>query len=83
MNRTDLVNEAVKTGLSHREARDVVNVVFDSIQESLQQGEVVELPLGTFEVVEWDRPPLRGWFLNRVRVTYKKRKFIRFTFGEV
>jgi len=54
----------------------VVNIFFASIAEALGKGEKVILPIGTFEVLERKRPPLRGWFLNRVRVTYKRRKYI-------
>ena len=32
------------------------------------------LPFGTFEVLDHPRPPLRGWFLDRVRVTYRKKR---------
>lgn len=82
MNRADLVDAVVKTGLTIREARAVVSVVFGSISNALEDGETVQLPFGTFEVVEQPRPPKRGWLLGRVRVTYKKQKYIRFTFGE-
>jgi nucleoid DNA-binding protein len=69
--------------LSRAQAEEVVNAVFDTIADALRKGETVSLPFGTFEVLEHSRPPLRGWFLNRVRVTYwKRRKFIRFTLGE-
>jgi nucleoid DNA-binding protein len=60
----------------------VVNVIFDEIAEALRDGEKVTLPIGTFEVVEHTRPPLRGWFLGRGRVTYKKRKYVKFTPAE-
>jgi nucleoid DNA-binding protein len=82
MNRADLVDAVAKTGLTIREARGVVSVVFGSIQGALEDGETVKLPFGTFEVVEQSRRPKRGWLLGRVRVTYKQRKYIRFTFGE-
>jgi nucleoid DNA-binding protein len=68
--------------LTHREAEAVVTEVFGSISEALRNGETVKLPFGTFEVVDQPRAPLRRWFLNRVRVTYAKRKVVRFTFGE-
>jgi hypothetical protein len=33
----------------------------------------------TFEVLDQPRPPLREWFLNRVRITYRKqRKYVKF-----
>jgi len=58
------------------QAAKVVNIFFASIAEALGKGEKVILPIGTFEVLERKRPPLRGWFLNRVIVTYKRRKYI-------
>ena len=68
--------------LSRVEAESVVKSVFDEIAEALRRGEKVTLPIGTFEVKEHTRPPLRGWFLGRPRVTYKKRKYIQFTPSE-
>ncbi len=68
--------------LTRREAEAVVTAVFGSIGNALRNGETVNLPFGTFEVFEHPRPPLRGWLLDRVRVTYKKRKYIRFTLRE-
>jgi len=68
--------------LSRSEAREVVNVVFEAITEALKRDEPVGLPFGTFEVLDHPRPPLRGWFLDRVRVLYmKRRKYIQFTPG--
>jgi Bacterial DNA-binding protein len=54
------------------QAEEVVNVVFDTITEALRKGETVSLPFGTFEVFDHSRPPLRGWLLNRVRVTLQE-----------
>lgn len=65
--------------LSRAEAREVIDAVFETITEALNRGEMVCLPLGTFEVLDHPRPPKRGWILKRVRVVYKKRKYIRFT----
>ena len=65
--------------LSRPQAEKVVNIFFASIAEALGKGEKVTLPFGTFEVLERKRPPLRGWFLNRIRVTYKQRRYIQFT----
>jgi hypothetical protein len=47
--------------------------VIDTIADALRGEETVNLPLGTFEVLDHTAPPLREWFLNRVRVTYRKR----------
>jgi nucleoid DNA-binding protein len=65
--------------LSRAEAREVIDVVFETMTEALNRGETVCLPFGTFEVLDHPRPPRRGWFLNRVRVIYKRQKYIRFT----
>ena len=65
--------------LSRAEAREVIDAVFETITEVLNRGEMVYLPLGTFEVLDHPRPPKRGWILKRVRLIYKKRKYIRFT----
>ena len=48
----------------------MVNVIFDSIAAALKKGEKVTLPIGTFEVLDQPRPPMRRWLLGRVRVTY-------------
>ena len=68
--------------LSRPKAEQVVNVIFDSIAAALKKGEKVTLPIGTFEVLDRKRPPLRRWFLKRVRVTYARRKVIQFTLAE-
>jgi nucleoid DNA-binding protein len=68
--------------LSRVEAESVVKAVFEEITGALKRGEIVKLPFGKFEVKKHTRPPVRGWFLDRVRVTYVKRKYIEFTPGE-
>ena len=65
--------------LSRPKAEQVVNAIFDLISAALKKGEKVTLPIGTFEVLDRKRPPLRRWFLKRVRVTYVQRKYIQFT----
>jgi nucleoid DNA-binding protein len=65
--------------LSRPQATKIVNVIFDSIAAALKKGEKVTTPIGTFEVLEQTRPPLRRWFLGRVRVTYAQRRHIKFT----
>ena len=68
--------------LSRGEAESVVKTVFEEITDALNRGETVKSPVGKFEVKQHNRPPARGWFLNRIRVTYVKRKYIEFTPGE-
>jgi nucleoid DNA-binding protein len=65
--------------LSRPQATKVVNVFFESIAAALKQGEKVTTPIGTFEVLDRKRPPLRRWFLGRGRVTYVQRKYVKFT----
>jgi nucleoid DNA-binding protein len=43
--------------LSRNEAQEVVNVVFEAIADALNRGETVDLPFGTFEVLEHKRAP--------------------------
>ena len=62
-----------------RHMQKMVNVIFDSIAAALKKGEKVTLPIGTFEVLDQPRPPMRRWLLGRVRVTYAQRKFVKFT----
>lgn len=54
MNKTDLINAVSdKADLTKKEAGAAVDAVFDSIQESLQNGEKVQLiGFGNFEVRE-------------------------------
>jgi nucleoid DNA-binding protein len=68
--------------LSRNDAEAVVNAVLDSIIEAVRRGEKVVLPIGTFEVLEHKRPPKRVWILRRIRVIYKKRKYVLFTPAE-
>ena len=62
--------------LSRPKAEQVVNVIFNSITAALRKGEEVTLLIGTFEVLERTRPPLRRWILGPVRVTYVQRRYI-------
>jgi nucleoid DNA-binding protein len=68
--------------LSRGKAEAAVNVIFDSIAAALKKGEKVTLPIGTFEVLEHTRPPVYRWLLKRVRLTYAKRKYVKFTPAE-
>jgi hypothetical protein len=45
----------------------------------LLRGEVVDLALGRFEVMEHKRPVQRRWMLGRHRAIYRKRKYVLFT----
>lgn len=67
--------------LSRPQATRIVKIFFDSIGTALSKGEKVTLPIGTFEVLEHKRPPLRRWVPKQrlFRVTYARRKYIKFT----
>ncbi|QSO45735.1 HU family DNA-binding protein [Alicyclobacillus mengziensis] len=54
MNKTDLVQAvAQRTGVTKKEVAQVVDTVFDVIQESLSQGDKVQLVgFGNFEIRE-------------------------------
>lgn len=89
MTRADLIKQCMQLelpgqpNLTRVEARRLVNGFFECIEDALQRGEDVELPFGRFSVGKHNRKPLRGWFLNRIRVTYRKsRKFVRFVPAE-
>src|ERR1035438_2112582 len=83
MTRADLIRILMTTeleehrNLTREQARAVVPALFGAIAEALRNGEVVRLPLGTLGVYEQERQPMRGWFLNRVRVLYKQRNEIK------
>ncbi len=51
MTKADLVNAVAETGLTKKQAGEVVNAVFDGITEALQQGDKVQLiGFGSFSV---------------------------------
>ena len=52
MNKSELIAQVVlKTGLTKRQAEQAVNAALDTVAQSLQQGEKVQLSgFGTFEV---------------------------------
>lgn len=54
MNKTDLITKvAESTGMSKKDVTNVVEAVFESISEALQQGDKVQLVgFGNFEVRE-------------------------------
>jgi nucleoid DNA-binding protein len=88
LTRADLIRQLMQLELpgeqklTRAEARSVVTGCLDLMTEALRRGEVVEMPFGRLEVAEHNRKPVRGWFLGRVRVTYRKRKFVRFVATE-
>jgi nucleoid DNA-binding protein len=76
--RDRLALELQKRTLTFRKARQVVNAIWESIQEALQRGEAVETPLGRFHVVK--RPAPRTRFrLGKMQRLYRRRKKVVFT----
>ena len=84
MTKADLIGRLMQLELAGEqkltriEARDLVTACFDEMKHALERGEVVDVPFGRLSVAQHSRKPLRGWLLDRVRVTYRKRKFIKF-----
>ena len=65
-------------GLTFRQARQVVDAIWESIKEALQRGEDVETPLGQFQVVERPEPTTR-LRLGKMQRLYRQRKKVVFT----
>jgi nucleoid DNA-binding protein len=79
--RAYLAWELQKRGFTFREARRVVSAIFESIQEELQRGAVVETLFGQFRVV--GRPvPRTRWRLGRIEWLYRRRKKVVFKAAE-
>jgi nucleoid DNA-binding protein len=84
MTRRDLIRILMNTELeqhsklTREQARAVVNEIFGTIAEALRNGEVARLPFGNLGVSEQERQPMRGRFLNRLRVLYKQRNRIKY-----
>ena len=70
--RAYIVERLRKHGLSKRQARRVLDELVEAMKEALRNGEGVDLPIGTLEVVRHKRKPQRGFYLNRISTTYKK-----------
>jgi nucleoid DNA-binding protein len=64
--------------LTFREARQVVDAIWESIKEALKRGDTVETPIGRFEVKERPEPKTR-WQLGRLQRIYRRRKTVVFT----
>jgi len=66
-----LIPALTERGLTVREARDAIDAVFDSIKDALGRHERVELPIGSFAVVQ--NPKERGWRFGKVEVFARNR----------
>lgn len=84
MTRQDLIRELMNTELTEHkkltrsQARAAINEIFDAIAGALRNGETIKLPIGRFNIAEHKHKPTRGWFLDRVRVSYRRRKYVQF-----
>ena len=78
IDRDYLALELQKRTLTFRQARQVVDAIWESIKEALQRGEDVETPLGRFQVVERPEPRTRRR-LGKWHRLYRRRKKVVFT----
>jgi nucleoid DNA-binding protein len=70
--------ELQKRTFTFRQARQVVDAIWESIKDALKRGEDVETPLGRFQVVE--RPePRKRLRLGKIQRLYRQRKKVVFT----
>lgn len=58
-----------KQGFSVRKARDVINAIFGAIKDALGRHEPVDLPIGSFSVVE-NPEKRRSWRFGKVTTLY-------------
>jgi nucleoid DNA-binding protein len=68
-----LCSAIVKRGFTQTVAAKLVNIVFDEIKAALERHEVVELPIGTFRVVEETHRPQRHWLLGQPTAIFTRR----------
>jgi integration host factor subunit beta len=80
MNKSDLINIlAEKKGLQHKEATDIVNMIFDGFTDTLKKGSRIEIRgFGSYTVRHYDsysgRNPKTG---KRIRVGDKRLPFFK------
>jgi nucleoid DNA-binding protein len=63
----------VDLGCSYRLAQKITNTVFDEIKAALKRHEVVELPFGTFRVVETPQQEHRRWRFGQPQAVFRRR----------
>ena len=68
----------VSRGCSYRAARKIVNLIFDEIKAALKRHEDVDLPFGTFRVVERGQRPHRRWRFGQPQSVFKLRYRVAF-----
>jgi integration host factor subunit beta len=80
MNKSDLIATlAEKEGLQHKEAFDIINLIFDGFTDTLKKGGRIEIrDFGSFTVRHYDsysgRNPRTG---KRIRVDDKRLPFFK------
>jgi len=68
----------VSRGCSYRAAKKIVNLIFDEIKAALKRHEDVDLPFGTFRVVERGQRPHRRWRFGQPQSVFKQRYRVAF-----
>ena len=68
----------VSRGCSYRAARKIVNLIFDEIKAALKRHEDVELPFGTFRVVERGQRQHRRWRFGQPQSVFQQRYRVAF-----
>jgi nucleoid DNA-binding protein len=68
----------VSRGCSYRAARKIVNLIFDEIKAALKRHEDVDLPFGTFRVVERGQRPHRRWRFGQPQSVFQQRYRVAF-----
>lgn len=80
MNKSELITTVMeKAGISHKQAEDVVNLIFDSMSKTLQEGGRIEIRgFGSFVVRQYQsykgRNPRTG---ERIEVAPKQLPFFK------
>jgi nucleoid DNA-binding protein len=68
----------VSRGCSYRAAKKIVNLIFDEIKAALKRHEDVDLPFGTFRVVERGQRPHRRWRFGQPQSVFQQRYRVAF-----
>ena len=74
-----LTDVLVAHGFTVRDARRVINALFDTIKGALQRHETVVLPFGTLTVESQPIQPYRRWSHGRPVEFYQRRYRVVFT----
>jgi nucleoid DNA-binding protein len=74
--RADLEQRLRDKGFSKREARRIVNSIFEAMIQALQRGEEVEFPLGKLKREYHRHRQQEGRFLGRKATIYRRRSTV-------